>query len=353
MGRTSIPNINIAFSRDIYNSCWRALQSGTRFGTESTPANLSLCSFLDYQDYPYVVGTNRASNTNYGICSYWKNRGYFFYLKAVNSSQAGALTIGMTTPAASVGYGAPYSPSSTSSALGAIVQNGGHVSAQSSYFALTAVVNSGYTFNGWYTASSGGSLITSSTNYNVYYNYSNLINNNIWYAQTQTASPPAFSAILYRSPSTATVACQGSLGPGAISTTIWIGTTSPGWSGSFSVISGPLYTNSSLTTYAPVGIYSNTNTYRFSSGATLGPAAFCPGGSDRRLKKNIKLVGKSFKGLNIYTFEYKNKYKKLLGEGKFQGVMSDEIPLFAVIKNYIDNYDGVDYSKIDVKFKSV
>jgi len=33
--------------------------------------------------------------------------------------------------------------------------------------------------------------------------------------------------------------------------------------------------------------------------------------------------------------------------------MSDEIPLFAVIKNYIDNYDGVDYSKIDVKFKSV
>ena len=67
MGRTSIPNINIAFSRDIYNSCWRALQSGTRFGTESTPANLSLCSFLDYQDYPYVVGTNRASNTNYGI----------------------------------------------------------------------------------------------------------------------------------------------------------------------------------------------------------------------------------------------------------------------------------------------
>ena len=49
----------------------------------------------------------------------------------------------------------------------------------------------------------------------------------------------------------------------------------------------------------------------------------------------------------------KNKYKKLLGEGKFQGVMSDEIPLFAVIKNYIDNYDGVDYSKIDVKFKSV
>ena len=59
MGRTSIPNINIAFSRDIYNSCWRALQSGTRFGTESTPANLSLCSFLDYQDYPYVVGTNR------------------------------------------------------------------------------------------------------------------------------------------------------------------------------------------------------------------------------------------------------------------------------------------------------
>jgi hypothetical protein len=71
--------------------------------------------------------------------------------------------------------------------------------------------------------------------------------------------------------------------------------------------------------------------------------------SDRRLKKNIKLIGKSPKGINIYAFEYINK---LFGKGIFQGVMSDEIPKEAVIK-YNDGYDRVDYSKLDVEFKQI
>ena len=71
--------------------------------------------------------------------------------------------------------------------------------------------------------------------------------------------------------------------------------------------------------------------------------------SDRRLKENIKLIGYSPSGLRIYTFEYINK---VLGEGIFQGVMSDEIPMGAVIKNK-DGYDRVDYSKIDVEFKQI
>lgn len=71
--------------------------------------------------------------------------------------------------------------------------------------------------------------------------------------------------------------------------------------------------------------------------------------SDRKLKKNIKLIGKSLSGLKIYSFEYINKK---FGEGFYQGVMSDEIPKHAVVK-YEDGYDRVDYSKIDVDFKRV
>jgi hypothetical protein len=69
-------------------------------------------------------------------------------------------------------------------------------------------------------------------------------------------------------------------------------------------------------------------------------------GSDRRLKKNIKLIGKSPSGLKIYAFEYIDKF---FGEHIYQGVMSDEIPSNAVINN--GGYDKVDYSKIDVEFK--
>jgi len=68
--------------------------------------------------------------------------------------------------------------------------------------------------------------------------------------------------------------------------------------------------------------------------------------SDRKLKHNIVLVGKSPSGLSVYNFEYKDSK---FGEGVWQGVMSDEIPSKAVIKHE-DGYDVVDYSKIDVNF---
>jgi hypothetical protein len=71
--------------------------------------------------------------------------------------------------------------------------------------------------------------------------------------------------------------------------------------------------------------------------------------SDRRLKKNIKLIGKSPKGLKIYAFEY---IDKMLGDGVWQGVMSDEIPNYAVVKHE-DGFDRVNYSKLDVTFKQI
>ena len=85
------------------------------------------------------------------------------------------------------------------------------------------------------------------------------------------------------------------------------------------------------------------------SQAATGAGQAILGGSDRKLKKDIKLIGVSPSGLNIYSFRYKDiKF----GKGLFQGVMSDEIPSNAVIK-HADGYDLVDYSKIDVKFNKL
>jgi len=83
-----------------------------------------------------------------------------------------------------------------------------------------------------------------------------------------------------------------------------------------------------------------------SAGANLIGGLF---GSDRRLKKNIKHIGKSPNGIKIYSFEYINKD---LGDGVYQGVMSDEIPKEAVVKHK-SGYDMVDYSKLDVEFKNL
>jgi len=71
--------------------------------------------------------------------------------------------------------------------------------------------------------------------------------------------------------------------------------------------------------------------------------------SDRRLKKNIELVGSSLSGISIYNFEY---IDNTLGEGCFQGAMSDEVPSEAVVE-HSSGYEMVDYSKIDVEFKNI
>ena len=69
--------------------------------------------------------------------------------------------------------------------------------------------------------------------------------------------------------------------------------------------------------------------------------------SDRRLKKDIKLIGYSSSGLKIYNFKYKSKPDNI-----YQGVMSDEIPSHAVIK-HSSGFDWVDYSLLDVEFKLI
>jgi len=85
------------------------------------------------------------------------------------------------------------------------------------------------------------------------------------------------------------------------------------------------------------------------AGAEGFGAGLTGGASDRKLKKNISLIGRSPSGINIYSFEYKNKEK--FGKGVYQGVMADEMPSNVVIK--LNDYDAVDYEKIDVNFKQI
>ncbi len=84
-------------------------------------------------------------------------------------------------------------------------------------------------------------------------------------------------------------------------------------------------------------------------GGPIGTAIAGKITSERKLKRNITLVGKSPSGLNIYNFEYINPKH---GEGVYQGVMSDEIPKEAVL-NHPDGHEMVDYSLIDVNFKKI
>jgi hypothetical protein len=67
--------------------------------------------------------------------------------------------------------------------------------------------------------------------------------------------------------------------------------------------------------------------------------------SDARAKQNVKKVGVSPKGVNIYEYNYVGSKER------YQGVMAHEVP-WAVVKRKGD-FDLVDYSKVDVKLKKV
>ena len=100
--------------------------------------------------------------------------------------------------------------------------------------------------------------------------------------------------------------------------------------------------------------FSPDHKYRIVNGTGyVASVAVCSGGfSDRRLKKNIKLIGKSDNGLNIYSFEYKDKK---YGEGVWQGVIADEVEHITDAVMEFKGYQCVDYlaEGIDVEFKQI
>ena len=69
-------------------------------------------------------------------------------------------------------------------------------------------------------------------------------------------------------------------------------------------------------------------------------------GSDRRLKQNIVPAGQSPSGINIYQFNYLWD-----SHNTYQGVMAQEVPYASVMSDA--GYYLVDYSKVDVEFRSI
>ena len=67
--------------------------------------------------------------------------------------------------------------------------------------------------------------------------------------------------------------------------------------------------------------------------------------SDRRLKENYRIVGKSKSGINIYQFNYKGS------DYIYEGVMADEVPYATSENEY--GYKLVDYNKLDVEFRRI
>jgi hypothetical protein len=65
--------------------------------------------------------------------------------------------------------------------------------------------------------------------------------------------------------------------------------------------------------------------------------------SDRRLKEDIQLIGKSPAGINIYSFKYKHT------NGTYEGVMAQEVPWARTMTH--TGFYAVDYSKVDVEFR--
>ena len=70
-------------------------------------------------------------------------------------------------------------------------------------------------------------------------------------------------------------------------------------------------------------------------------------GSDIKLKENIKKIGTSISGLNVYKFNYKNHPKKYIG------VMAHEVQKIKpeAVETMDSGFLGVKYDQIDVEFR--
>jgi len=67
--------------------------------------------------------------------------------------------------------------------------------------------------------------------------------------------------------------------------------------------------------------------------------------SDIRLKENVKQIGQSPSGINIYSFNFKGD------DDQYQGVLAHEVPYASMVDD--SGYWKVDYSQLDVEFKRI
>ena len=183
MGRQTLGNTNLDFDGILYPSLFRSAGGNTN-------TNLKLCGWAKYNaavtSYPPVMGTT-TGNTNYSISTYAKGRGYIWFMRFQNLAN-GSINVSWPTESSfpDKGY------SSTSSLYGTVMSKYMAISASTSYWTLTSSQNSGYGFDGWYTSASGGTQITSSTSYNLYFTASVVTNNSqtILYARRSASGVP-------------------------------------------------------------------------------------------------------------------------------------------------------------------
>ena len=69
------------------------------------------------------------------------------------------------------------------------------------------------------------------------------------------------------------------------------------------------------------------------------------GASDIRLKENVKQIGQSPSGINIYSFNFKGT------KDQYEGVLAHEVPYASIVDD--SGYWKVDYSQLDVEFKRI
>ena len=80
------------------------------------------------------------------------------------------------------------------------------------------------------------------------------------------------------------------------------------------------------------------------AGLATAAAPFFPS-SDIRLKENVKQIGQSPSGINIYSFNF------IGNKDQYEGVLAHEVPYATMVDD--SGYWRVDYSQLDVEFKKV
>ena len=81
------------------------------------------------------------------------------------------------------------------------------------------------------------------------------------------------------------------------------------------------------------------------------PGSKKTGGSDRRLKENLKRIGIHPLGFGLYLFDYRAEFRDLHGSGRQFGVMADEVRgvVPGAVRTGSLGYDEVDYSVIGIR----
>ena len=97
----------------------------------------------------------------------------------------------------------------------------------------------------------------------------------------------------------------------------------------------------SFATLGSLGTAISTSSIGKAIGGLFGGGGFKL--SDIRLKEDVRLVGKSPSGINIYSFKYKHT------DGTYEGVMAQEVPWAREMTD--TGFYMVDYSKVDVEFR--